>query len=138
MRKLYYTICIDTIIQYRKNPQNEGMWKFYTMLYLSLCMGMNLSMLVLFFEVVIFKRKYNYDIPIDIFPGERIDFMFRFFVMYMLLPLLLNYFLIFYKDRYKQLEEKYIFHNGKYFFWYLIISLMTPMVVFITYYLFQD
>lgn len=126
MRKLYYTIWVDAIIQARKQPQNIHTWKFITQLFMSLCMGMNWGFVYSFLGRW-FNFSFHDKLEIDIFPGNRIDYMLSFFFIFMLPPLILNYFLIFYKDRYKQLEQKYNYKNGKYFFTYLILSMFIPL-----------
>ncbi|HNB39774.1 MAG TPA: hypothetical protein PLV97_10890 [Chitinophagales bacterium] len=126
MKKLYYTIWVDIIIQARKQPKNKHNWKFLCQLFMSLCMGMNISFILA--PIDRYFTFFDYNVPIDLFPGNRIDDMLRFFVMFMLPPLILNYFLIFYEDRYKILIEQYEFHNGQYFLWYMIISLGTPFL----------
>lgn len=126
MKKLYYSLCVDVLVQYRSNPKNKGMWKFYSMLYLSLCMGMNWGFIYAFLGSW-FNFSFHDKLEINLFPGNRIDYMLSFFVIFMFPPWIINYFLIFYKDRYIELEKKYKYQNGKFFFTYLILSMFIPL-----------
>jgi hypothetical protein len=74
--------------------------------------------------------KSIFKIPVDIFPGTRIDALVSFFISYLLPFLLLNYFLIFYKDKYKELIKLYPSYDGKLFLKYFLGSLGAIVLYF--------
>lgn len=120
--KLYYKIWIDGIVKLRSRPQNAGSWKFFAMTFTSMAMALNL-VLILFilsdFGVIDGVSK----VPINLFPGTRIDALLSFFVSYLLPFLLLNYFLIFYRGRYNELINRYPYYGGKLYLKYFLGSL---------------
>ncbi len=120
--KLYYKTWVDCILKARAQAQNKKDWKVYTMIFMSMTMALNL-VLILFILHDLRIVKGIFKIPIDIFPGTRIDAFFSFFFSYFLPFLLLNYFLIFHKDRYQILIKKYPYQNGKLFIKYFLGSL---------------
>lgn len=135
MKKVYYTLWVDALISTRSLPKNKYMWKFYTMLFMSLCMALNLSMIILLLKEIF--NNFYYDISIDIFPGYKVDFMIRFILLYMLPILIINYIFIFYNDKYKAIERKYHYNNGKYYITYVIVSNIIPLIVFLVYFINQ-
>ena len=135
MKKVYYTLWVDALISTRSLPKNKYMWKFYTMLFMSLCMALNLSMIILLIKKI-FNDLY-YDIPIDLFLGDKLDFMIRFILLYLLPVLFINYILIFYNNKHEFIEKKYNYNNGKYYIAYIIVSNMIPLIVFLIYFIEQ-
>lgn len=119
---LYYRIWVDAIVKLRSRPQNAGLWKIFAMTFISMAMALNL-VLILFIINDLGIIKGIAKIPIDVFPGSRIDGFFSFFLSYLLPFLLLNYFLIFYKNRYKELVKRYPSYDGKVFLRYFLGSL---------------
>ncbi|GAB3417699.1 hypothetical protein [Niabella aquatica] len=128
--QLYYKIWVDCIVKLRSRPQNVGLWKFFAMTFMSTTMVLNfwfisfLSMLHLHAEFSFFP------IEINLFPGTRIDAFFSFFISYLLPFLLLNHFLIFYKDRYKKLINLYPSYDGRLFLKYFLGSLGLIFIYF--------
>jgi hypothetical protein len=70
-------------------------------------------------------------IPVNVFPGSLIDGFSSFFLSYLFPFLLLNYFLIFYKDRYKTLICSYPSNGGKLFLKYFLGSLVALIAYFL-------
>jgi hypothetical protein len=127
MLKIYYKIWVDLIYKVRTNPEQESMWKFYTIIFMSIAMAMNIFILRILVEQIVGIKLF--DITITIFHYDKINLFFNFFILYLLLPLLLNYFLIFYRNRYKTLIDMYNNYNGKLCKIYIFISLFSPFLI---------
>lgn len=128
---LYYKIWVDSIVKLRSRPQNAGMWKFFAMTFISIAMALNL-----WFLSFIFMLHFNYSLPflplkVNIFSSTRTDAFVSFFISYLLPFLLLNYLLIFYKDRYKTLIKRYPSYDGKLFLKYFLGSLGAIILYFL-------
>lgn len=122
---LYYRIWVDGIVKIRSLPKNAGNWKFPIICFMTMSMAMNFMVFVAILERNILHSNF-YDLKINIFPGTNLDAFLSFFFMFFLPPLLINYVLIFRKQRYKVLIAKYKFNNGKLFIGYLLGSLILP------------
>lgn len=48
MLKLYYRIWVDAITKMRSLPKNAGVWKFYSMSFISTAMTLNLFVILIF------------------------------------------------------------------------------------------
>lgn len=127
---MYYRIWVDAIIKLRSRPQNAGLWKFFAMTFISMSMALNL-ILLLFMLSDLGITKGIAKLSVNIFPGSRIDAFFSFFASYLLPFLVLNYFLIFYRDRYNKLIKRYPSHDGKLFLKYFLGSLGGIIVYFL-------
>ncbi len=121
---------MDGIVKMRSLPQNQGIWKFYTMSFMTLAMSFNLMLLISILQRNILHT-YFYKIDIHIMQGttSRINGVTEWFILYGMLPLLINYLLIFRGQRYEKLINKYKLYNGKLFAWYTIGSLFLPIVL---------
>ena len=130
----YYRIWVDGIVKMRSLPRNKGMWKFYGMVFMTLAMSFNLLLLMAILQRNVFKKKF-WSIDAKIFNDNLLDAFTKFFILYALIPLLLNYFFIFWNSRYKTLLIKYPkTFNGKLFVAYTIGSLFLPFIsIFVAY-----
>lgn len=105
MRNLYYLIWVDSILSFRKYNPKRSDWKITVYLYITWIHALNWWIIFLwlkFFDIL--------NIPllkIDVFPGELLDSLFAFAIEFALPFALLNYYLIFYKNRYARIIEKY-------------------------------
>jgi hypothetical protein len=125
---LYYKIWVDGIIRLKSLPANKGLWKFYSMVLISFAMALNLAMIMAIAQRNIFKNSF-YDLHVSIFNDSQLNSFTSFFVLFFLLPLFLNYFLIFRNNRYEKLIKKYKSYNGKLCIAYLLISYFLPFVL---------
>lgn len=126
MKKLYYELWIDAIVQLQKQPKYEGNWKFIFLFYVSFFMALNWG--IIYIVVASYFNIYIHNLfEIDFFEGNILNYGFSSFLFFMLPPLVLNYFFIFYNKKYQFIIEKYKFHNGKYFLWYMLISAGIPL-----------
>ncbi|WP_345165804.1 hypothetical protein [Nibribacter koreensis] len=127
MRNFYYQIWIDGIVKMRSRPQNAGVWKYYMMAFTGMAMALNL---LVFVSILRDQLQTDfYDLSIHTPLGEKVNGFLEFFIPYLLPCILLNYGLIFYKDRYKRLLGNYKTYDGKLWAIYFIASLSLPFVL---------
>jgi len=124
----YYKIWVDAITTLRAVPANKKVWKFYAMISISMAMALNLLLIMAIFQKYILQISFD-NLQINIFHNQAADTFFTFFTFFLLLPLIINYFLIFRNNRYNQLITKYKYYNGKLFLSYSIISYFLPPVL---------
>jgi hypothetical protein len=129
MLNWYYKIWVDAITKMRSRPENEGMWKFYGMVFISMAMAINLLLVDVIVERYILKT--TFDLKINFFHNSRLDGFASFAVLYLLLPLTINYLLIFRNNRYESLIEKYPTYNGKLAAFYIVTSYFLPLVLLV-------
>jgi len=125
---LYYKIWVDGIVKLRSRPQNAGLWKFFAMTFTSMAMALNL-VFILFILSDLGITTGILKITVNLFLGTRLDAFVSFFISYLLPFLLINYFLIFYKEKYKKLINRYPYYGGKLYMRYFVSS----MGVFLAY-----
>ncbi len=121
--KLYYTIWVDCILRAKSQPQNKNNWRFFTMLFMSMSMALNLWFISFILMLHLNFSLSIYPFKIDLFPATRIDAFVSFFLSYLLPPLLFNYFLIFHKNKYQELIKIYPYYEGRLFLKYFLGSL---------------
>jgi len=125
MRNWYYQIWADCIIQGKASHKE---WKLTSMIFMSLAMGVNLVLI----DGIIQRHLLGtnlYRLDIDVFPGKGLDAFLSFFILFMIPPILLNYFLVFHKSRYESFLKKYKTYKGKLFLTYLVLSLSLPLII---------
>lgn len=122
MLKLYYRIWVDAITKMRSLPKNAGVWKFYSMSFISTAMTLNLFVILIFLKDIGLTQKVA-KFHFNFFSNSKFDGFLSFLFSYFLPFLLINYFLIFYKDRYKELIKQYKPNDGKLFIKYFFGSL---------------
>ena len=130
MLNLYYKIWAGAINGQRSSEaivRQAFNWQTTSLLVVSLPMAINLASIDMILERYIFHTKLLYKLNINIFPGNRIDYALTFYILFGLVPLTLNYFLIFYKDKYKKILDKHKKPNVKIFLIYYMISFLLFM-----------
>jgi hypothetical protein len=130
MLKLYYKIWVDALTKLRSRPENAGMWKFYAVVFIAMAQGINLLLISVIAQRYIFKTDIL-DIKIHFFHNSMLDGFSSFFVLYLSLPLLVDYFLIFRNNRYEILIGQYKTYNGKLAASYMVISYFLPLVLLV-------
>jgi len=129
--KFYYILFSDAINKILTVEKSKDLWKFYTLIFISFAMGLNLLMLkFICFELKIFKQ-FTILTNLNITSYQKIDSVLTYFTFHLFPFLLLNYFLIFYKDKYKEIIVKYKHYNGKLIGWYYTISFFSFPLLFI-------
>jgi len=124
---LYYMIWVDGIKRMQSVPSNYGQWKLQSMMYMSIAMALNIGMILSIIQLHILGYVF-YDIKLHVFSLEKLNSALSFFLMYMAAPLVLNYFLIYRKNRYQILLEKYKYYDGKLALSYLFGTLLLSSI----------
>lgn len=132
---IYYSICVDAIVNIKKNPMHKKDWKFFSMFCMTLINTLNLGFVLMlvhfFFHVnIIWVR-------ITIFPLASLNSLVSYTIQFASPFILLNYVLIFYRKRYKRLIIRYPDKEGKLFAAYLLISILLFVALIISYMCFR-
>lgn len=124
---LYYRIWVDLITKATSIPENKDRWKLFSMIFMSISMMLNvmLGMTILQKHLL---GKYFYHIEFSFFP-KYLNNVVSGLLLFALPCVLINYFLIFFNDRYKKLVQKYPYYQGKLFMAYFSVSMFLPLVL---------
>jgi hypothetical protein len=130
MKNIYYIIWVDSILRFKKSLPKDKDWKVKIFLINTWVNALN------FWIIIIWLKFFRvYDIPLislSIFPGTLLNDFFSFAIEFALPFGVLNYFLIFYRDRYKKILEKYSAPKRKYAYIYSVsIALFALFSAFI-------
>lgn len=117
---IYYAICADAITQARSVSANKNNWKRVVMTGITIPMVFNFVILITLFQKLVGLSFYN--IHITVFPTHKMNSFCSGFILYVLPIIILNYFFLFYKNRYEKIVPKYKTHKGKLFATYLLGS----------------
>jgi hypothetical protein len=111
MNNPYYILWSDAIQRFKKyNPEKE--WKLRLFIFITGLNGLNLWIVFLWLKYFDIFTIPNYNI--DIFPGELLDNFVVFSAQFALPFAILNYFLIFNKNRYEKVLKRYKTIKGSY------------------------
>ncbi len=129
MRNIYYSIWVDAIVNIEKNSKHKKDWKFFSMLYMTLLNALNLGVVLMLLSYI-FSLKVIW-IRFTMLPGTMLNSFASFIIQFAMPFILINYALIFYRNRYKGLIQKYADKKGKLFATYLLssIGLFTACVI---------
>ena len=128
---LYFRIWADAIIRLRSIPKNVGMWKFYSMTFISVAMALNmwfLIFLVIAHGGITFP---HFPFELNVLPGSKLNGFLSFFSSFLLPMLLINYYFIFYQGKWKGLIIKARYRNGRLFMSYFLGSLIVMVLYFV-------
>lgn len=125
MLGLYYKIWVDCIVRAKQQPSNKNSWAAGSMIFISLSMVFNLLLLMAVLERHILKYSfYRFNIPgLPLYANNVAIYL----CLYILPCVVLNYVLIFRKDKYKELIKRYPYYNGKLFVAYFLTSMLLPI-----------
>ena len=130
MRNIYYLYWVDAIVGFKKNNPTRTDWKFKVFTISTTCNALNLWAILLWMK---FFNVFSFSMEINIFSWSMLNGA-TIFIIYFASPfILLNYFLVFYNDRYKRLIEKYSNRNGKRAMIYIICSALIGFISMILY-----
>jgi hypothetical protein len=131
IKKFYYSVWVDAILQLQQSPLVESSvkkhWKFYSQFFISLLMGFNFMFISFFMPKII----NLFEIQINIFQKIELNYLLIGLLVFFLPMIIVNYFLIFWKDKYKIIITNYKFHNGRLFKHYCMLSIFIPMLVLV-------
>ncbi len=124
---LYYMIWVDGILKAKSIPANKDNWKSMTLISISMAMALNIATIMSIIQLR-FVGYVFYDISFNIFPGEKLNNALSFFLLYFIVPLIINYLLIFRNSRYEKLINNYKHYDGKLFFVYFFGTLIITFI----------
>ena len=126
MRNPYYLVWADSIYRIKKYKPNEKNWGIIIFIINTTINALN------FWTIVIWLKIFNiYNLPliyIDLFPGHLLNESLSFFVEFAFPFIIVNYSLVFYKNKYKKIVEMYPNPQKKYAFYYSVISLSIAFI----------
>jgi hypothetical protein len=122
MLNAYYKLWVDAIVFEKTKRNSEVNWKAYSLVPVSLLMGINLLTL-LYWTNELTHHHLPVLLIVGIFNNRLIDIFISVIVMYFIPFFLLNYLVIFYDRRYEKLVKVYKNTNGKLYRKYTLISL---------------
>lgn len=108
-------------------PKNKDNWKSVSMTLMSFAMVTNLAFLMAILQRNIVGYSF-YKLKLPFLPSDLNNIV-SYFLLIILPVVAVNYLLIFRKNRYEKLLERYPYYNGRLFITYLLISLLTPIVL---------
>lgn len=123
--KLYYSIWVDCIVKARQSK--EKTWKVVAIILMTTAMALNFLLLVNLIEIWLFGHSL-FGLEISLLP-ERSRQIAEFLLQFVAPWVVMNYFLIFRKERYKKLIAKYPDKNGQLFASYFAISIFVPIAL---------
>jgi hypothetical protein len=130
MRKLYYNIWADAIKSFRKHHPDSSDWKIKIFNLMTFTNALNFWVVFYWLQYfdLVHLPVYNLNLPI----GKLNDFIM--FILTFASPfVIINYFLIYYSDRYKVILTKYPTSEKKYALTYSMIVLgLTMITAFMT------
>lgn len=130
--KYYYILWGDAINWTRSSVRTIGIWKLHTLSLITLANGFNLITLSLIVEKIIGTKVSLFGPIVEVTQSESINQFIGGLLIFFLPPLLINYFLIFYKNRWKVLRKRYPSNNGKIYKRYIAISVIIPIWTVLT------
>jgi hypothetical protein len=133
MRNIYYTFWVNAIVEGRKNQPKRTDWKISLFLLITTCNSLNLFVIMLWLKYFdIFSFRINSDFLSVTILNNTMEYILRFGTPF----ILLNYFLIFHKNRYEKLIEKYPPDDSNCPLFYVITSALGAFISVIIYGLF--
>lgn len=131
MLSTYYKIWVDAIVLEKGKKGEQGNWKAFTLIPMSLLQGINL--LTLIFVIRMFTHG---SVPVvlsfDIFRERVFNTFFAGALTFFIPFVILNYLLVFYNQRYEYLMKTYTGSKGKLYRNYFFITvgvIVVPLVL---------
>jgi hypothetical protein len=122
MLSIYYKIWADAI-RLTKSSKSEGKnWKIFTIIPISALMGINLVTIFLWIRAFS-HRKFTVILPVKIFNLSPVNTAISILITFFVPFVILNYLLIFDRERYNGLLKTYKSKSGKIYLWYIALTL---------------
>ncbi|WP_155960773.1 hypothetical protein [Flavobacterium daejeonense] len=125
MNNIYYMIWVDAILNIRKHHPNKKDWKTTLLIYVTWIHALNfwiLSIWLKYFNILSIPL-----IHINLFPSKMLNSFSSFAIEFALPFGIINYFLIFYNDRYVKIIKKYGNMKTSYAFIYSAIVALVAL-----------
>jgi len=131
MLTLYYKIWVDAIAATRAKRAEAASWKLYTLVPMSVLMGVNLFTLFLWMKTIVNKTLPLY-FPVNFFNYNLVNAYISIIVTHFIPFVILNYLLIFNDNRYEKLCAAYKSQGGKLYKRYALVSIglfIVPIII---------
>lgn len=130
MRNIYYEIWVDSIVGFRKHNPRRKDWKITIFVINTTVNALNLFAIDVVLKLFGVK---TFRVEMDILQLQMLNSFASFVIQYASIFILLNYFLIFRKDKYLMLIEVYPHRNGKFAMLYGLFSVLISFVLTVLY-----
>ncbi len=125
MKNIYYLILVDAIESTKKNKPGEN-WKLSTFIFITFINSLNVATIFLWLR---FLNLYEFKpLELNFFGGTRTNNFIEYCLQFCLPIGVLNYFFIFYNNRYEDLLNKYSGEKNKIAMKYMLGSLAIFMI----------
>lgn len=128
---LYYKIWIDAIISTQRSRIESANWKLFTLLPISLLMGINLFTIFYWMKTIVNKNLPLF-FGIDIFNARPLNGYISIVITFFVPFVILNYLLIFSNNKFELLTKRHEVSNGKLYKKYTLWSLgvlIIPIII---------
>jgi len=115
-------IWADAIISQKAKKTEHTSWKLYTLVPISVVMGINLFTFFYWMKIIVSRNLLLY-MPVNIFNAHPLNSFISVLITFILPFVILNYLLIFNNHRYNYVLEKYKDEGGKLYRKYVLYSL---------------
>jgi hypothetical protein len=121
MQNWYYRLWADAIVSQRRKKAENTNWKLYTLIPISIIMGINL------FTFFYWMKELNRNLPlyvgVSVFNAHPLNSFLSVLATFIVPFVILNYLLIFNNDRYERIVSNHYNQNGKLYRKYVLYSL---------------
>jgi TRAP-type mannitol/chloroaromatic compound transport system permease small subunit len=121
MLGMYYKIWVDAIAAEKAKKGEEGSWKAFTIIPMSILQGINL-LTFLFLLRIITHGAVPIVLSLNIFRERALNTFVAGALTFFIPFVIINYLLVFYNERYKLLMKEYSNNEGKLYRNYFLIS----------------
>ena len=131
MKNIFFSLWVDAIVNSKDYKEKNAGWKTSTLWLITTVNVLNVMLVLLWLEFLqIYKHNFFFNLHSDSFAVGLSEIFLNFFA-----PIgIINYFLIFFRDRYKRLISRHTHYNGKLALYYSLTSLflIVVTVIFVT------
>lgn len=118
---IYYKIWVDAIVSEKNKKGDEGSWKAFTIIPMSILQGINL-LTFLFLLRIISHGQVPIVLSLNIFRERALNTFLAGALTFFIPFVIINYLLVFYNQRYKLLMQEYKNRDGKLYRNYFLIT----------------
>jgi len=131
MTNFYYVLWSDAINWSRSSIKTIGVWKIQTLGFITLAMAFNIGVIILLIEKIMDYNLSIFNLTLEVSNSKKINGFLGAFLVFYTPALVINYFLIFYKNKWAVIRKKYPHKNGRIYKNYILLSLSPLIALFI-------
>jgi hypothetical protein len=139
MKNIFYSIWADLIIRVKQNKEYKGSWELNSFFLMTLLMSINIGTTFIWYAHFASRNNWHQlpAIDIDFFPLPMLNSFSSFLINFTIIPILLNYFLIFHHKRYEKMIILYKYRGGKLYLSYGLISIGLMIITVLYIYIYH-